>query len=386
MSPLSGNEKHIITDVIAHPLTHRLPTPTQTSWGRYDAVSILLIEVRTDTGLVGVGESLARFSPVAYANLVETALAPRLIGQSALAVEENWARMRRALSGRTGGMLIEAMAGVDIALWDIVGKAAGLPISHVINSNAQAQVPVYAASVHWGADEGRAAEEMADFIARGFSRMKVKIGGAPAEACKRIAAMRKAAGDGIELTADANWAYSLDDAITVGNALADNGYVWFEEPLRPEDEAGYRMLRERCDVPFAAGESNYTLDQAVTLVSDRTLAYLQPNVTRSGGITETLRMAQFAAQHNVAYAPHVGMSGIICEAASLHVAAASPNISVMECPVTANLFKSDLADLAPGGARAENGTLAVPKGAGLGLTIDWDGVAKMERLAREGTE
>ncbi len=142
------------------------------------------------------------------------------------------------------------------------------------------------------------------------------------------------------------------------------------------------MLRGSCDVPIAAGESNYTLDQAAPLVRDRTLSFLQPNVTRAGGISETLRMARMAAEHDVAYAPHVGMSGIICEAASLHLAAAMPNARVMECPATANLFKSELADLAPGAVRAKDGMLEVPQGPGLGITVNWDAVASMETLAR----
>ncbi|MGR3393531.1 mandelate racemase/muconate lactonizing enzyme family protein [Pseudooceanicola nanhaiensis] len=380
---MPDGEDHLIADVIAHPLTHRLPAPTQTSWGRYDRVSIMLVEVRTEAGLVGFGESLARFAPRAYGELVEAALKPRLIGQSALAIGANWALMRRALSGRAGGMLIEAMAGVDIALWDIAGRAAGQPVWRLLQGERRDAVPVYAASVNWG-DEDRIAEEQArDFVSRGFASLKVKIGRPASVACRRIERIRAAVGDQVELTADANWAYDLDDAVTVSEALAANGYAWFEEPLRPEDEQGYRMLRDRCDVPLAAGESNYTLDQAAPLVEDRTLSVLQPNITRAGGITETLRMARLAAAHDVAYAPHVGMSGILCEAASLHVAAAMPNTRIMECPCSANLFKSDLADLGAGSERAKQGLLKVPEGPGLGLEIDREALGRMKALALE---
>ena len=244
-------------------------------------------------------------------------------------------------------------------------------------------MPVYGASVNWGGDAAQVCETVDRFRAQGFTRMKIKIGGPVAEACTRVEAVRAAAGDGVELTADANWAYTLDEAVAVGRALAANGYTWFEEPLRPEDEDGYRMLRARCDVPLAAGESNYTLDQSAPLVSDRTLSYLQPNVTRSGGITEVLQMARHAAAHDVAYAPHVGMSGIICEAASLHLAAALSNARVMECPAHANRFKAELADLAPGATRVKDGAVAVPQGPGLGIEVNWEAVADMEGLARE---
>jgi L-alanine-DL-glutamate epimerase-like enolase superfamily enzyme len=374
---------HPIADIIAHPLTQKLPTPTETSWGRYDAVSIMLVEVRTTTGLTGYGETLARFAPRAYAELVERALKPRLVGRDALDIAANWALMRRALSGRAGGMLIEAIAGVDIALWDIAGKAAGLPIYRLLGGEGRAAVPVYAASVSWDPLEERAAEQAIAFARRGFSSIKVKIGRSPEAACKRIATVREAVGDGVELTADSNWACNLDEAVVVGKALERHGYAWFEEPVRPEDEDGYRQLRARCAVPLAAGESNYTVDQAMALTCDRTLSVLQPNVTRSGGITETLAMARLAAQHDVAYAPHVGMSGIICEAASLHVAAAAANTRIMECAASANLFKSEVADLRPGGERAEGGMLSVPQGPGLGIEINWEGVARMEKMARE---
>ena len=267
------------------------------------------------------------------------------------------------------------IAAVDIALWDILGKKAGQPLSRLLGGAGRREVPVYAASVNW-AEDGQAEAEVDGFRQRGFTRMKVKIGGPAKAACRRVELVRRLAGDEVELTADANWAYVLDDAVEVGRALAAHGYAWFEEPLRPEDEQGYRLLRARCDVPLAAGESNYTLDQALPLVADGTLSFLQPNVTRSGGITETLRMARAADASGVAYAPHVGMSGIVCEVAALHLAAAMPNARVVECACTPNRFK-ELADVAPGYQRARDGMLEVPSAPGLGIEVDWDAVAAL---------
>ena len=163
----------------------------------------------------------------------------------------------------------------------------------------------------------------------------------------------------------------------VGRALAANGYVWFEEPLEPENEQGYEELRQRCPVPLAAGESNFTVDQAMRLVANRTLSVLQPDVARAGGITETRRMAELARNHDVAYAPHIGMSGIVCETASVHLSAAMPNFRVMECECDLSPFKKELADLAPGCVRQKNGMLDVPTGPGLGIEIDWDAVARL---------
>lgn len=365
-----------ICDVVAHPLTQRLPKPTVTSWGAYDAVSMVLVEVRTDAGVTGVGEVLARFSPRAYAELIETSLKPRLIGQDPRNIAALWQTMRRALSGRSGGMLVEAIAGIDIALWDIMGKIAGMPIYRLLGGVGRERIDVYAAAVNW-VEDAAADRELEAYVERGFTRIKVKVANPVKDACRRIERLRERAGDSIELCVDANWAYSLDEAVEVGRALSANGYYWFEEPLAPENEQGYRELRRRCEVPLAAGESNFTVDQAMPLVMDRVLSVLQPDVARAGGITETRRMAALAQNHDVAYAPHIGMSGVICETASVHLAAAVPNFRIMECECDLSPFKTELADLPPGCKRATDGTVDVPSGPGLGLSIDWDAVERL---------
>ncbi|MBY3342196.1 mandelate racemase/muconate lactonizing enzyme family protein [Rhizobium laguerreae] len=372
----STGQAILISDVVAHPLSQMLPKPTVTSWGTYHEVSMVLVEVRTDAGIVGVGEVLARFSPKAYAELIETSLKPRLIGQDARNIGALWQSMRRSLSGRAGGMLIEAIAGVDIALWDIMGKAAGMPIAKLLGGIGRETIEVYAAAVNW-VDDAEADRELERYIGERFPRIKVKMANPVREACRRIERLRKRAGDDIELCVDANWAYDLDQAIEVGRALSTNGYFWFEEPLAPENEQGYEELRKRCGVPLAAGESNFTADQAQRLVANRTLSILQPDVARAGGISETRRMADYAALHDVGYAPHIGMSGIICETASTHLAAALPNFRVMECECDLSPFKRDLADLAPGCLRQKNGRLDVPTRPGLGIEIDWDAVKRL---------
>jgi galactonate dehydratase len=365
-----------IVDVIAHPLTQTLPQPTVTSWGAYRTVSIVLVEVRTEAGITGVGEALARFSPKAYAELIETSLKPRLVGQDAGNIGALWHSMRRALSGRAGGMLIEAIAGIDIALWDILGKAAGMPVHRLLGGIGRAEVPVYAASVNWGGDEFMDGE-IDRYLEKGFPRIKVKMANPVKEARRRIERLRKRAGDDIELCVDANWAYSLEEAVEVGRALTDNNYFWFEEPLRPEDEGGYEELHRRCATPLAAGESNYTVDQTMRLVANRTLSFLQPDVARSGGITETRRMAEFAAAYDVKYAPHIGMSGIVCETASVHLAAAMPNLKAMECETDTSPFKTEITGAAPGADRQKNGLLPVPTGPGLGIEVDWEAVRRL---------
>lgn len=365
-----------ITDVIAHPLTQKLPKSTVTSWGTYEHVSLVLVEIRTDAGINGIGETLARFAPKAYAELINNTLRPRLIGKPVHEISAHWNNMRRALSGRCGGMLIEAIAGVDIALWDILGKAANMPLWMLLGGQGRTSIPVYAASINW-VEDAEADAELDAYLDAGFPRIKIKTGKQVKESCHRIERLRKRAGDAAELCIDSNWAYNLDGAIEVAKALEDNGYFWFEEPLNPEDEAGYEELRKRTTVPLAAGESNYTVDQAQRLVQNRTLSVLQPDIARSGGVTETRRMAEMAHACGVGYAPHIGMSGIVCETASIHVASAMPNLRMMECHSDISPFKTELADIASASQRQKDGELSVPTGPGLGLDINWDVVERL---------
>lgn len=373
-TPTYGTDR--IESIMAFPLVQKLPQPTQTSWGRYDAISIVMIQVCTAQGHVGAGEALARFAPRAYCELINACLAPRLIGQDPEMISDLWGSMRRALSGRACGMLVECIAGVDIALWDIRGKSANLPVHALLGANPVSDVPVYAASINWG-DDSAAIAQVEEFRAAGFDRIKVKIGRPPRDAARRVELVRRVAGDDMVLYADANWAYAVDEAEYVGRALQDAGYAWFEEPLDPDDEDGYEALAKRLTIPLAAGESNFTSGQARRLVVGGTIAFLQPNITRAGGVTETWRAVQNAQDHGVTYAAHVGMSGIVCETAGLHVAAAAGGASVVECAMPPNRFKSEIASLDPGYIRAKAGTLDVPKGHGLGLEIDWDAVTAM---------
>ena len=363
-----------IVSVRCYPVTQVLAEPTQTAWGRYSAVSIVMVELTTEHGHVGAGEVLARFAPKAYCELIETALALRLVGQDPDDIDGLWSAMRRALSGRACGLLVEAIAGIDIALWDIRGKRLGKPLASLLAANPATHVPVYAASVNWAEDEREAQDQLAGFIERGFDRIKIKIGNPPQAAARRIEAIRAYAGDAVTLYADANWAYALDEAEYVGQALGENSYAWFEEPLDPDDEEGYEQLARRLTIPLAAGESNFTSGQARRLIEARALAYIQPNATRCGGVSETVRTARHAQSNGIAYAAHVGMSGIVCETVGLHVAAAIGPEASVECAMAPNLFKSDLADRRPGYQSARAGMLEVPTGPGLGISINWDAV------------
>lgn len=359
-----------IARIVAHPLRVKLPTPQRTGQGDYAVIEIVIVEIETKGGIVGFGECLARRGAVAYAGFIDEVFAPQLLGQDALDRRRLWKTMRSTLSGRTGGMQIEAIAGVDIALWDIAGKAANMPVHKLLGGVGRQEVAAYASSINW-LDDAACEAEVASALKTGFKQIKVKVGKPLHGAIARAKLCRKLAGDGIMLGVDANWTYDVDEAIVVGRALADLGYAFFEEPIRPEDRDGYRRLAAALPIRLAAGESDFTAGDALISLKDRTLGLVQPDVARAGGISETWRIAELAASFNTAYAPHVGWSGALCVAASLQLAAAAESFMTFECMVYENPLRQKLTTEAIGDARhLRNGQLPVPQGPGLGIEID----------------
>jgi D-galactarolactone cycloisomerase len=279
-------------------------------------------------------------------------------------------------------MLVEAMAGVDIALWDIAGKAAGMPVAALLGGVGRQQVAAYASSINW-LDDAAVEAEISAAMAAGFRQIKVKLGRPVKAAIARAHLARRLAGDGVSLSADANWAYDVDGAIVVGRALAELDYAWFEEPIVPEDRDGYRRLAAALPIRLAAGESDFTAADAMISLRDRSIGVIQPDVARSGGISETWRIAELAAAFNTAYAPHVGWSGALCVAASLQLAAAAERFLVFECMVYANPLRQALTTEPVGDAKLlVDGMVPVPSGPGLGVVIDRAALA--EHTIRRG--
>lgn len=365
-----------ITQIVAHPLRAVLAKAQRTSQGDYPAIEIVVVEVTTSDGITGFGEGLARRGAAGYARFIDEALSPRLIGKDPADRRALWKLMRGALSGQPGGQIVEAIAAIDIALWDIAGKAAGQPIHKLLGGMGRTRVPAYASSINWLDDATVEAEAVAALKA-GFREIKVKLGHPLKDALARAKFVRKLAGDDVALYVDANWAYDVDDALIVGRALADLGYGFFEEPIAPHDRAGYRRLAQHLPIRLAAGESDYVASEALAMLQERSLGLIQPDVTRSGGITETWRIAELAAAFNTAYAPHVGWSGAICVAASLQLAAAAETLRTFECMVYANPLRDSFTHPVVGeGSQLVDGQLSVPQGPGLGIEIDRDMLAR----------
>jgi galactonate dehydratase len=360
-----------VTRVRALPLVAPLDVESQrTALGGRPQAALVLVEITTDDGVVGYGEALARYSLRSYASLIEDLLAPIVLGQNPFEVERLWQRMLRVTTGRAGGILLEAVAAVDIALWDIMGKAAGQPVHHLLGSMGRDRIDAYASSISWASDEVAAAQTR-QATARGFGMIKVKIGPPVEKALARARLVREIAGDDTKLSADGNWAFDFDDAVRLACGLADLDYYWLEEPIPIEDVEAYHRLRTQIPIRLAAGESEHTVYGCRELVARGSVGAIQPNVTRSGGITETKRIAALAYAYNVPFAPHIGFSGAVCVAATLQLCAAVPNFLTFECMTFPNPLREELCAQRVGDARdLVAGAVPLPAGPGLGMAID----------------
>jgi D-galactarolactone cycloisomerase len=364
-----------IESVRGVPLLATLEVPQRTGVATYTKLGIALVEVRTDTGLLGYGECLARYSPRIWAAIVDDLLAPLVVGEDPFDTERLWERMFRDLrsfSGHSRGMLVEAIAGVDTALWDIKGKAAGLPLHVLLGGATRTTLSAYASSIMQQALPAMEAEA-ASLIQRGFRALKVKVGAGVAQDVKTIRAIRRVVGDGIDLMLDANGAYRAPEAIDLAHRVADLRITWLEEPVVADDLEGYERIRAATAIPLAAGEAEFTRFGARDLLARKVIDVVQPDVARAGGVSETRKIADLAAAHHVAYAPHVGFSGAVCVAATLHLAAAATNFLTYECIHTANPLRERLAVSPVGGPdQLVDGQIPIPTGPGLGIEIDPD--------------
>lgn len=360
-----------ITDVRSYPLTTPTPVGGGTSQSNRSHISILVVRLETDDGLLGWGEGLARHSPQAHAAIVDNLFKPILLGEDPFEVERLWQEMYRVYTGKSGGVCIEALAGVDLALWDLMGKALSQPVHRLLGSSGRTYVDAYGGSISWTPDDSLAERQTLARLKEGFKALKIKIGAPVKAALARADLVRKVAGPDIKIMADANWIFDVDDAIQVAKGLLELDYFWFEEPIVPEDIVGYRLINRAVPIRLAAGESEFTAQGARELLADRSVGVMMPDCARSGGISETRKIALLAHAFHVSYATHVGGSGMLCQAASLHLAAAMPNFLIHECVAFPNPLRLDLTVENVGeGSMLVNGKLPVPQGPGLGVEIN----------------
>ncbi|MCL4423904.1 MAG: mandelate racemase/muconate lactonizing enzyme family protein [Firmicutes bacterium] len=294
-----------------------------------------LVRVATDEGITGVGECMVRLAPTATRDIVEY-LKPVLIGQDPFDVERLWDLLYGAMMnrGHYKGFFIEAISGVDVALWDIMGKALKMPAYKLLGGKTNPRIWSYASSLRFR-NMDVLMRDVETYLGMGFNAMKIKIGQNPMDYRRDIEVirqLRKAVGEDVTLMADVNCGYGNDikTALQVGKALEEFNIYWYEEPISPDNVEGYSYLRKHLNIRLAAGEAEFTRYGFRPFFIHEALDIVQPNLCRTGGFTEAKKIAAMAAACHVAYAPHTGSSSAIAMAAAMHLAVALPNFLTYE--------------------------------------------------------
>ena len=351
-----------------------------------------LVKLTTDDGIVGWGEGL--YGP--SARIVHEEFAPLLLGADPMQRNLRWQEMFRLFynGNVAGGIGGSAISTVDTALWDIAGKASGLPVSALLGGQVRDRIAVYATGLYYTGEALESAgrnipqrllDEARMYVELGFAGMKTKVGGLPlAQDVKRVAAIREAIGPDKFLMVDANQAYNATTAIRIGLQLAEHDIYWFEEPVNAKDIEGYLQVKSALPMAISGGENLRTRYEFKDFIGRRCVDIVQPDVVMVGGITEMHRVASMANAFGILCNPHVWGSPVMI-AASLHVASAIP-----ECPpaLTPRPYQQEPVmefDRTPSPIRegiAEpfdqvDGFLEVPSGPGLGVDIDETAVRQL---------
>lgn len=375
-----------ITRVTSHVLGYDLPQELGYSQQYYARRTAHLVEVETDEGITGWGEC---FGPgnVALANkgIVEQVIAPMILGADPLDRDVLWHRVYNLLRDHgQKGMPLQALSGVDIALWDIAGKVAGLPLHKLIGGAHRVEVPVYGYGMMLTRDNladhvARFADEAAAIRDAGFVATKMKVGLGPRDDVKLAEAVRRGVGDDFDFMVDANHCYTTSDAFYVGRALDELGAYWFEEPVAPEDLDGYRELRAGLRVNISGGEAEFNRWGWRAILENRGLDIAQPEVCALGGISEYLRVLALCHAHHTPVVNHVWGSAVAV-AVNLHLLAAMPPLPGglfprdpwLEFDTTDNKFRDDmlLEPLTIQAQVARSGRARVPDGPGIGVEPD----------------
>ena len=346
--------------------------------------STVLLAVEADNGLIGYGEAHAPVAPRVVHTIVMDLLAPVLLGQDARHIQVLWEQMFSAmrLRSHTMGFTAEAIAGLDIALWDLLGKFRQEPIWRLLGGAYRQTLPVYSSGIPGNTPDAQV-QQLEDILARGFTTAKCGSGsGSLQTQMDLIGPLSAAMGDRGTLLYDAHGAFDLNDAIRFAHYLQELGNIeWFEDALVPEDATGYAQLTSATPgLRIAMGETEcnrYTVrDRLLTRQCD----VLLPDVCRAGGISETLRIAQLADTFGVLWASHVSISTPLHLAAGLHLGAATPNFLVSEYPTSFDDSPVGKA-LCTNSPAPVDGAITVSDAPGLGLTLDETQVERLTALS-----
>ena len=378
-----------ITDVSTIRLRYTVPTPMADAIHFMPERNLLLVQVTTDDGRVGFGEAAAFGGSLESVEAVVLHdLRPSLVGEDPFTVERLWSRMaRRSHQRGSRGLLMMAISGIDIALWDLIGQATGTPLYRLLGGYRDT-LDCYASAGFYAGGKGPAqlAEEVGGYAARGFRTVKIKVGRNPEvmlnplpdmwasdyatvsleEDVERVRAARRAIGPRTRLAIDANNAWTPAVALRFMRLVADQDVCWLEEPVATEDVAGSAEVARALEVPVAGYETETGLAGFRELVARRAVDIVQPDVTWTGGITETRKVAALAQAHGLPVVPHV-FSSAVATIANMHLIAALPNAGLLEFDQNPNPLRSELfeepIEVSP------EGTVRLPDRPGLGVRL-----------------
>jgi D-galactarolactone cycloisomerase len=335
-----------IADVKAYPTSFPVPAENRVALGIGTAIKrdAVLVKVTTAGGLTGWGESHHGRAHTAIAKLIETTLRQLVLGMDAADTVGVWAKIYKMQLGSHGmgaGTCL-AMSGIDLALWDIRGQAAGMPLCRLLGGTRK-PVPAYAGGVSLGyQDPAKLVDEARKSVEAGYKAIKLRVGDSPKRDIERIRAVRKAFGDDLVILTDANTGYSVADARAAMPAMDELRVGWLEEPFPAHDYRSYRMAAGFGRTPLAAGENHFTRFEFNRVLEDGSISILQPDLSKTGGITEALRIAALASAYKLPIHPHSSMTGLN-HAASIHFLAAIDNGGYFEGDVSkANKFRDEL--------------------------------------------
>ena len=337
-----------IQDIRAYPISFPIApeNSVQLGMGRAVKKDAVVVKVTTEGGLVGWGEAHHGKAHTAVAQLINTTLRQLAVGMDASDVVGVWDRIywKQLASHGVGAGCAMAMSGIDMALWDIRGKATGWPLYKLLGGSAR-PVPAYAGGVSLGfQDPSALIDEARPHVEAGYKAVKLRVGDTPARDLARVAAVRQAFGDELVILVDANTGYDLADARRAMPGFDELGVGWLEEPFAPHDHASYALARGFGRVPLAAGENHFTRYEFNRVIEDRSITILQPDLSKAGGITEVMRIAALASAWKLPINPHTCMTGINM-AASIHLLASIDNGGYFEGDVSKNnLYRDRMVD------------------------------------------
>lgn len=378
-----------ISSVDIFVLSTPLDAPFAFSQGWVHRRSATLVRITTDDGIAGWGEAFAQGlePPQIAAAVIEHALTPLLLGKNPLDTAVLWQSMYAQTRdyGRKGSV-VSAISAVDTALWDIAGHFYQQPIYQLLGGPFRKQVQPYATGFYRveGQNEApRLAQEALDHREAGFKAMKIKLGFGVADDIAVMKAVNSALDDAsVELMVDSNHAYGRSEALKLGQALEEYNLRWYEEPVAPEDIAGYAELRSKISVPIAGGENEHTPYGFNQLFRADAIDIAQPDIGSCGGITAARDIIAMAQANGVAVNPHVWGSAV-AQAASLQLIAALPvpNHSlfakepVLEYDRSSHPFRQHLITTP---WQMADGMITIPNGPGLGIEVRMDTIKKYQ--------